>query len=93
MGEVGGETDDDESDRERLLRVGEVVEFWEGVVIRGYRQAPRAPAFVKRVEGNGLYSIKMVGSNIEESIGWLGRRICLKREALQRMFVGQIAYE
>ncbi len=39
------------------------LELWEGAFVRGYRQAPGVPAFVKRVEGNGLYSIKMVGSN------------------------------
>ncbi len=62
---VGGEMDDNESERERVFTVGEVVEFWEGAFIPGYRyrQAPDAPAFVKRVEGNGLYAIKMVGSN------------------------------
>ncbi len=59
----GGEMDDDESGRERFFTVGEVVELWEGAFGRGYRQAPGVPAFVKRVEGNGLYSIKMVGSN------------------------------
>ena len=47
---------------ERFFTVGEVVEFWEGAFVRGYRQAPGAPAIVKRVEGKGFYSIKMVGS-------------------------------
>jgi hypothetical protein len=52
--------------------VGEVVELWEGAFVRGYRQAPGVPAFVKRVEGNGLYSIKMVGSNRGKFrvVGW-----------------------
>jgi hypothetical protein len=45
-----------------VFTVGQVVEFWEGAFVRGYRQAPGAPAIVKRVEGNGFYSIKMVGS-------------------------------
>ena len=67
-----GLTGDDDSVRERVFSVGEVVEFWEGAFIRGYRQAPGAPAFVKRVEGNGLYSIKMVGSNRGKFrvVGW-----------------------
>ncbi len=46
--------------------------MWEGAFVRGYRQAPGVPAFVKRVEGNRLYSIKMVGSNREKFrvVGW-----------------------
>ncbi len=63
MAMVGGKMNDNEGERERVFTVGEVVEFWEGAFVRGYRQAPGAPAFVKRVDGNGLYSIKMVGSN------------------------------
>ena len=68
----GSEMDDDESGRERFFTVGEVVELWEGAFVRGYRQAPGVPAFVKRVEGNGLYSIKMVGSNRGKFrvVGW-----------------------
>ena len=58
----GGEMGNDESGRERFFTVGEVVELWEGAFVRGYRQAPGVPAFVKRVEGNGVYSTKMVGS-------------------------------
>ncbi len=70
--------------------MGEVVELWEGAFVRGYRQAPGVPAFVKRVEGNGLYSIKMVGLNRGKFrvVGW---KNLFRREALQRMFVGQIA--
>ena len=68
----GGEMDDDETGRERFFTVGEVVELWEAAFVRGYRQAPGVPAFVKRVEGNGLYSIKMVGSNRGKFrvVGW-----------------------
>ncbi len=62
MARVGGERDDEENTRERLFTVGEVVEFWEGSVVRGYRRAPDEPAFVKSVGGNGLYLTKMVGS-------------------------------
>jgi hypothetical protein len=43
--------------------VGEVVEYWEGAFVRGARLGSGEPAFVKRVEGNGLYSIKMVGAS------------------------------
>ena len=62
MATVVGGMDDNDSGRERVFTVGEVVEFWEGAFVRGYRQAPGAPAIVKRVEGKGFYSIKMVGS-------------------------------
>ena len=41
--------------------VGEVVEYWEGTYVRGGRLGSGEPAFVKRVEGNGVYAIKMVG--------------------------------
>ena len=48
---------------ERVFTVGEVVEYWEGAFVRGERLGSGEPAFVKRVEGNGLYAIKMVGSS------------------------------
>lgn len=52
----------DEDDREeRVFRVGELVEYWVGAFVRGYRTEGE-PAFVKRVEGGGKYAIKMVGS-------------------------------
>jgi hypothetical protein len=72
MAMVGGKMEDNESERERVFTVGEVVEFWEGAFVRGYRQAPGEPAFVKRVDGNGLYAIKMVGSNRGKFrvVGW-----------------------
>ncbi len=60
---VRGDRDDGEDLEERVFTVGEVVELWEGAFVRGYRQAPGEPAFVKRVEDNGFYSIKMVGSS------------------------------
>jgi hypothetical protein len=65
MSMVRGDRDDGEYSQERFFTVGEVVEVWEGAFVRGYRQAPAPgePAFVKRVEGNGFYSIKMVGSS------------------------------
>ena len=72
MAMVGGKMDDNESEWERVFTVGEVVEFWEGAFVRGYRLAPGEPAFVKRVEGNGLYAIKLVGSNRGKFrvVGW-----------------------
>ncbi len=74
MAMVGGIMDDNKSERGRVFTVGEVVEFWEGAFVRGYRQAPGEPAFVKRVEGNGLYAIKMVGSTSNRGkfrvVGW-----------------------
>ncbi len=47
---------------ERIFQVGELVEFWEGAFVRGYRTDSGEAAFVKRVEGGGKYAIKMVGS-------------------------------
>ncbi len=68
----GVDTDNDESERERIFTVGDVVEVWEGACVRGYRLAPGMPAYVKRAERNGVYAIKMVGSNREKyrSVGW-----------------------
>ena len=47
---------------ERLFKVGELVEYWEGAYVRGYRANSGEPAYVKRVEGGEKYAIKMVGS-------------------------------
>jgi hypothetical protein len=61
--EVG--RDDNENavdDNERLFRVGDLVEFWAGPVVRGYRTDSGDPAFVKEIHGLGWYGIKMVGS-------------------------------
>jgi DNA repair exonuclease SbcCD ATPase subunit len=52
-----------ESLEERVFTVGEVVEYWEGAFVRGERLGSGEPGFVKRVEGNGVYAIKMVGSS------------------------------
>ncbi len=49
-------------DCERLFRVGDLVEFWEGPVVRGYRTDSGDPAYVKEIHGLGWYGIKMVGS-------------------------------
>ncbi len=49
-------------DNERVFRVGELVEFWVGPVVRGYRTDSGAPAFVKEIHGSGWYGIKIVGS-------------------------------
>ena len=43
--------------------MGEVVEYWEGAFVRGERLGSGEPAFVKRVEGQGQYAIKMVGAS------------------------------
>ena len=49
-------------DNERVFRVGDLVEFWAGPVVRGYRTDSGDPAFVKEIHGLGWYGIKMVGS-------------------------------
>ena len=59
---IGDETEDVETLCERCFTVGELVEYWEGAYVRGERIGFGEPAFVKRVEGNGVYAIKMVGS-------------------------------
>ncbi len=48
---------------ERVFTVGEVVEYWEGASVRGERIGSGELAFVKRVEGNSQYEIKMVGAS------------------------------
>jgi hypothetical protein len=53
--------DEGEDLKERVFKVGELVEYWAGAYVRGY-QTSGEPAFVKRVEGGGNYAIKMVGS-------------------------------
>jgi hypothetical protein len=61
--EMGLEEREDHVDEcERLYVVGELVEYWEGPVVRGYRTDSGAPAFVKEVQGAGWYGIKMVDS-------------------------------
>jgi chromosome segregation ATPase len=47
---------------ERRFKVGELVEFWDGPVVRGYRTDSGAPAWVKADYGLGEYGIKMVGN-------------------------------
>ena len=46
---------------ERVYQVGELVEFWSGTVVRGYRTDSGEPAYVKEIQGSGWYGIKMVG--------------------------------
>ncbi len=58
----GGLMCDDDDREERVFKVGELVEYWAGAFVRGYRTEGE-PAFVKRVEDGGKYSIKMVGSS------------------------------
>jgi hypothetical protein len=69
---VGEEIEMEETLCERLFTVGEVVEYWEGTYVRGERLGSGEPAFVKRVEGNGVYAIKMVGSSTGKFrvVGW-----------------------
>jgi hypothetical protein len=51
-----------EREEERTLEVGELVGFWEGCSVRGYRTDSGEPAWVREVYGGGLYGIKMVGN-------------------------------
>jgi hypothetical protein len=53
---------------ERVFKVGELVEFWAGPVVRAYRTDSGEPACVKEIYGLGWYGIKMVGSVLEEYI-------------------------
>jgi chromosome segregation ATPase len=45
---------------ERRFKVGELVEFWEVALVRGYRTDSGDPAWVKADYGGGEYGIKMV---------------------------------
>ncbi len=58
----GGLMCDDDDREERVFKVGELVEYWAGAFVRGYRTEGE-PAFVKRVEEGGKYSFKMVESS------------------------------
>ncbi len=58
----GGETETEETLCECIFTFGEAVEYWEGAYVRGGHLGSGEPAFVKRVEGKGVYAIKMVGS-------------------------------
>jgi hypothetical protein len=49
-------------DCERVFSVGDLVEFWEGPLVRGYRTDSGDPAYAKEILGLGWYGIKMVGS-------------------------------
>ena len=63
-------------DTERVIRVGDLVEFWAGPVVRGYRTDGGDPGFVKEIHGLG-YGIKMVGSFGGETDECSGR-VCSK---------------
>jgi hypothetical protein len=69
---VGDEYENVESSCERMLSVGELVEYWEGAFVRGRRLGLGEPDFVKRVEGEGVYAIKMVGNSRGKFriVGW-----------------------
>jgi hypothetical protein len=65
---VGDRVEEDEAGRsededERRFKLGELVEFWGGVKVRGYRTDSGDPAWVKADYGGGEYGIKMVGSS------------------------------
>ena len=78
--EVGMEDNDYVvDDNERVFRVGDLVEFWAGPVVRGYRTDSGDPAFVKEIHGLGWYGIKMVGSFGGETDEWSGR-VCSKMD-------------
>ena len=47
---------------ERAFAVNELVEYWEGPYVRGYRTDSGDPAWVKVDYGGGFYGIKMVGN-------------------------------
>ncbi len=72
VGSVGEAIDGGETACERCFSVSEVVEYWEGAYVRGDRIGFGEPAFVKKVEGNGVYAIKMVGSSRGKlrKVGW-----------------------
>jgi hypothetical protein len=64
----GNRVEDDEAGRsenedERRFKLGELVEFWGGMSVRGYRTDSGEPAWVKADYGGGEYGIKMVGSS------------------------------
>ena len=77
-GEIGGtmegrevvieervEQDEAESGKaleERRFKVGELVEYWGGAMVRGYRTDSGEPAWVKVDYGGGVYGIKMVAN-------------------------------
>ena len=48
-----GEREDHVDECERFYVVEELVEYWAGPVVRGYRTDSGAPAYVKEVHGAG----------------------------------------
>ena len=84
--EVGMEDNDYVvDDSERVFRVGDLVEFWAGPVVRGYRTDSGDPAFVKEIHGLGWYGIKMVGS-----FGGRNRRVFWKNVFKDGSFQKQV---
>jgi hypothetical protein len=55
-----GEVETGENREERRFQVGELVEYWEGTLVRGYRTDSGDPAWVKADYGGGEYGVKMV---------------------------------
>ena len=72
VGSIGDKNEAGETACERYFTLGEIVEYWEGAYVRGERIGFGEPAFVKKVEGNGVYAIKMVGScrGKFRKVGW-----------------------
>jgi hypothetical protein len=81
-----GEREDHVDECERLYVVGELVEYWAGPVVRGYRTDSGAPAFVREVQGGGWYGIKMV-----ESLRGRLRRVHWKSLFKDGTFTKQVA--
>ena len=70
------ETDTGEALEERRFKVGELVEYWGGAMVRGYRTDSGEPVWVKADYGGGFYGIKMVANT----------RGKLRRVEWQRLF-------
>ena len=54
------EAQHEENCEERRFKVGELVEFWEGALVRGNRTDSGDPAWVKVDYSEGEYGVKMV---------------------------------
>ncbi len=57
---VQAEVETGENTEERRFQVGELVEYWEGTLVRGYRTDSGDQAWVKADYGGGEYGVKMV---------------------------------
>jgi hypothetical protein len=65
---VEDRVEDHEADRRekveerRFFKVGELVEYWDSALVRGYRTDRGDPAWVKADYGGGEYGMKMVSN-------------------------------